>query len=364
MGLDNIIRMNLYTLIPVSLTPLPSSFFHFSVCGLLLPKKSQRAYYAIRAFNVELASIKDGSSLRRRSAPDQAPGGDSTSTNMTTSLALQMRMQWWRDAVQAIYEDEDETVLKSMKASPTTPDHLINLSISCWNSPVVRALDRAHAEMNLTRRFLERLIDAREMDLDVRQHASLEEAVSYAEDSVSSLLYLSLECTGVRDDQADIVASHAGVGIGLTNTCLRAMRFRLSQGEISLPAELFPTNFSYQGLIQSIQNSAASNDEDDSSDKTNLDPKDLAIVNEAINHVANEALAHLQTARDIQGQVPKHGRSALLPVVPAIHYLNLWNECSPKDDRLKGLLMAQTQQEQKRLSLLLFLGRAWLTGVI
>lgn len=141
-----------------------------------MPQHAQSSYFAVRAVNAELASIKDGSSLRRRQAT--AP------LETSTTLALQMRMQWWRDAVAQVYGDEPSGSSSA-------------LSISCWQSPVVRALAEATTRSNLTRRFLERLIDAREGDLEMNQYKTMQQAIEYAEDSVSSLLYLSLECAGV-----------------------------------------------------------------------------------------------------------------------------------------------------------------------
>lgn len=98
-------------------------------------------------------------------------------------------MQWWKDAVKEIYGDSDVVV-------PTDPT-LLNLSISCWNSPIVRALEVAHQQVGFTRRFLDRLIDSRTLDLDVRQLITLDESINYAEQTVSSLLYLTLETVGV-----------------------------------------------------------------------------------------------------------------------------------------------------------------------
>ena len=68
---------------------------------------------------------------------------------------------------------------------------------SSWNNPVVRELDTAVHHSQLTRRFLERLVEARETDLDVRQFDTMKEQVYYAENTSSSLFYLSLECTDV-----------------------------------------------------------------------------------------------------------------------------------------------------------------------
>jgi len=167
---------------------------YFAVCGLLMPKRAQQSYFAIRAFNAELASVKDGSSLRRRGVGAGFGGGETTAA----TLAMSMRMQWWREAVGTIYGDDASS--RHRTGSSVDPA-LVNLSISCWHSPVVRALDRANRESTLTRRFLERLIESREADLEVTQYLTMEESVNYAEHSVSSLLYLSLECAGVRTSQ-------------------------------------------------------------------------------------------------------------------------------------------------------------------
>jgi NADH dehydrogenase [ubiquinone] 1 alpha subcomplex assembly factor 6 len=150
-------------------------------------------------------------------------------------------MQWWRDALHEIYDNSEVASTSSTNTSiakrNATDPILSSLSVASWHSPVVRALDVANRECNLTRRFLERLIDVRESDLDVNQYKTMADAVAYSEESASSLLYLSLECTGVRDDEADIVASHAGIGIGLV-TALRSTPYRVQHGEVPIPAEL------------------------------------------------------------------------------------------------------------------------------
>jgi NADH dehydrogenase [ubiquinone] 1 alpha subcomplex assembly factor 6 len=172
------------------------------VCGLLLPSEAQNSYFAIRAFNVELASVKDGTSRMRG---QQGGGGFEEFGGMSTTIALQIRMQWWRDALHEIYRIDNYNDI-----SPKVGVHMIDntataasrlslsSSISCWKSPIVRALCEANREKKLTKRFLERLIDAREMDIHVKQQlATLKETSLYAEETVSSLLYLTLECMNV-----------------------------------------------------------------------------------------------------------------------------------------------------------------------
>lgn len=142
-----------------------------------MPAHARRSYFAVRAFNVEIASIKDGNEQRRR----RHGAGEGS------SLALRMRMQWWRDALGQLYPMADD-------ANTETP---ATDALTCSHNPVVRALHVAVEESNLTRRFLERLLDARDADLEIQQMATMEDAKMYAEDTWASLLYLSLECTGV-----------------------------------------------------------------------------------------------------------------------------------------------------------------------
>jgi NADH dehydrogenase [ubiquinone] 1 alpha subcomplex assembly factor 6 len=145
-----------------------------------MPSDTQKAFFVLRAFNVEIASIKEMHHARHQ--------GDSGRKDTSPTLALQLRLQWWSDAIRQIYGEKIER---------SSDPSLANLSLSCWESPIVRALDVVNREMNFTRRFLERLIEARELDLELNQFGTMEEAATYAEKSVSSLLYLSLECFGV-----------------------------------------------------------------------------------------------------------------------------------------------------------------------
>ena len=70
-----------------------------------MPASAREAFFALRAFNVEIASIKDASRLvggrargQTRFDNEQFEGADST-------LASRLRMQWWRDAISEIYDN-------------------------------------------------------------------------------------------------------------------------------------------------------------------------------------------------------------------------------------------------------------------
>jgi NADH dehydrogenase [ubiquinone] 1 alpha subcomplex assembly factor 6 len=160
------------------------------LCGLLMPQKARRSYFAVRALNVELASIKDGGLNRHLSQ-----ASDTTYQPVVgPSTALTFRTQWWRDAIGQIYGDD----IRSIRGGNPAHNHLLaSMATSCWNNPVVRVLDYAVKDSQLTRRFIERLLEAREEDLAVKQLGTIDEAVAYAESTSSSLLYLSLETTGV-----------------------------------------------------------------------------------------------------------------------------------------------------------------------
>jgi hypothetical protein len=97
--------------------------------------------------------------------------------------------------------DPDEGEVAPSLNDPSVDGFLASIFTSYGRKPVVRSLGQAVQESNLTRRLLERLLDAREADRDIQQLSTVDNAIMYAEDSSSSLLYLTLECCGVREEQ-------------------------------------------------------------------------------------------------------------------------------------------------------------------
>ncbi|XP_050827181.1 NADH dehydrogenase (ubiquinone) complex I, assembly factor 6 isoform X3 [Serinus canaria] len=162
------------------------------LCSLLLPVESRTSAFALRAFNVELAQIKD------------------SITQKTTGL---MRMQFWRDAVEDIYSDN--------------PPH----------QPVATELWRAVKRHNLTKMWFMKIIDEREKNLDDRPYRNIQELETYAENTQSALLYLTLETLGVRDIHADHAASHIGKAQGIV-TCLRATPYHCTRQKVFLPMDI------------------------------------------------------------------------------------------------------------------------------
>ncbi|XP_027005615.2 NADH dehydrogenase (ubiquinone) complex I, assembly factor 6 isoform X2 [Tachysurus fulvidraco] len=160
--------------------------------SLLLPEAARRSSFALRAFNVELAQVKDSVSQK--------------------TIGL-MRMQFWKTAVEDIYRDEP----------PVQP-----VSAELW---------RAVRKHKLTRRWLLRIIAERENDMDDRAYRNLQELESYSENTQSSLLYLLLETLGVKDVHADHAASHIGKAHGIV-TCLRATPYHSQRRRVYLPMDI------------------------------------------------------------------------------------------------------------------------------
>lgn len=118
------------------------------MCSLLFPEAVRRSAVALRAFNVELAQIKDSVSQK--------------------TIGL-MRLQFWKSAVEDIYRDDP----------PVQP-----VSAELW---------RAVRKHTLTRRWMLRIISEREKDMEDKAYRNLQELEAYGENTQSSLLYLLLE---------------------------------------------------------------------------------------------------------------------------------------------------------------------------
>ncbi|CAI9624030.1 unnamed protein product [Staurois parvus] len=124
-----------------------------------------------------------------------------------------MRMQFWRETLQDIYQENP-------------PHH-----------PVALELAKAVQRHKLTKRWLTRIIDDREKNLDDRAYRNIKELETYAENTQSSLLYLTLETLDIKDVHADHAASHVGKAQGIV-TCLRAVPFHSSRRQVFLPVDI------------------------------------------------------------------------------------------------------------------------------
>lgn len=226
--------------------------------GLFAPAERREAVFALHAFNIEVAKTREV---------------------VTEPMIGQMRLQWWRDAVEAVYD------------GGAVPDHA-----------VARPLAAAVAEHGLDRGHLDRLIDAREADLDDEPPPGMAALEAYAEATTAPLVLLTLETLGVRDASAARAARHVGTAYALAGL-LRAVPFHASRGRVMLPADRLAA---HGGRPREI-----------------LDGKPGPAVRATAREVADAARRHLEDARALRRDVPKAALPALLPAVLATLHLDV-----------------------------------------
>jgi phytoene synthase len=125
----------------------------------------------------------------------------------------QIRLQWWRENIAAAFE-----------------------SGAVRHHPVVEAL-AAIRDLGLTRDHFDRLIDARESDLEDEPPASLAALEDYAEGTSSRLIYLALEVLQVRDMAAVESGRQVGIAYALSGL-LRAVPFLTAAGRRIIPRDI------------------------------------------------------------------------------------------------------------------------------
>lgn len=306
------------------------------ICGLLLQDSAKPAYFASRALNVEVGSILQD-----------------TSGDMNNALGVQMRLQFWRDQLDKMYDDDERTRQQKVMATAEL------------GTPVLRSLQRSVAASNLTKLFFDRIINARELDLEFSIKSKdggnniVYERVSdmelHSEYTASSLLYLSLESAGVVEGTtADIVCSQIGRSVGLVSL-LKGVVYRAARGEVCIPGELMQrhnvdvSDVLNHPLLQGAQGTVGVDVVPlTSSDNLKAAVRDLAYI----------VRGHLADARNAQGDVPKEARACLLPAVGAIHYVDRLEQLD--FDVFDEKLMVPMKNDWKHH---LKLGRAWITGV-
>ena len=161
--------------------------------ALFAPSAAREPLFALYAFNYEVARTRE---------------------SVREPMLGQIRLQWWREAVETAY-------------AGTAPRR----------HEVVEPLTAAIRDYGLTRTHFDRLIDARERDLDPAPHTTLAELEDYAEGTAATLSYLALEILRVTAPAAMAAARHVGIAYGLAGL-LRALPFNAAQGRTSLAADL------------------------------------------------------------------------------------------------------------------------------
>lgn len=147
--------------------------FESYLCGISLPRQTRSAMFAVLGYHIELGMIRKN-----------AQGNEAAS---------RVRLQFWNDVIDCSYEINN---CNDKSGTSSLPTHL--------STPVSTALQAVVAQGWLSRRWLQRPLEARLADLDTG-HApweTLDDAKHFAEGIWSSALYSSMECCLVSSSPA------------------------------------------------------------------------------------------------------------------------------------------------------------------
>ena len=225
------------------------------VTVLFAPADRREALFALYAFNAEIARIRE---------------------LVTEPLLGEMRLQWWRDALDTIYAGNDLA------------------------HPVAMGLAAAIRTHRLSRPLFDELIDARAADMVNGPPDALATLIAYARGTGATVAALALEILGASGEAAQRAARPAGVGWALAGL-LRAVPFHASTGRIFIPADLMAE---HDVVADDIVSGKAT--------------PNLARVAKTLAGWAEDHLAH---ARAERSSLPRSARSALLTVPLAEAYL-------------------------------------------
>ncbi|KAK5016724.1 hypothetical protein LTR39_001927 [Cryomyces antarcticus] len=150
-----------------------------------VPPVAQDAYLAIRAFNLDVASIADATS------------------NPTVGA---MRMQFWREAI-----------TKALAGTPPKEPVAILLAKAAEDLQA-----RTEGKAKLSKSWFTRVINTRQEYLNNPPYPNLAALETYAENTYSTLLYLTLQSLPMASLTADHLASHIGKATGIA-TVLRGL---------------------------------------------------------------------------------------------------------------------------------------------
>jgi len=219
---------------------------------LFAPAGRRNSLFALYAFNYEVARVRE---------------------TVSEPMLGQIRLQWWRESIAAAFEGGP--VRRHIVVEPLTA--------------AIRALA-------LTRAHFDRLVDARERNLDQAAFPSLTALEDYAEATSARLVYLALESLGVRDAAAERAGFHIGVAYAFAGL-LRAMPVQARAGRSIIPADI-----------------AAQTELDEADYRAQ---RGTPALRSATAEIAAAASRHLASARAQRYSIPHSALSALLPAILA-----------------------------------------------
>jgi len=228
-------------------------------CAMFAPEPARTHLLALYAFNLELSKAREV---------------------VSEPLLGRIRLQWWRDTLDG---------LKSGKEP---------------EGDVAKAFAQTIDQCGLARSAIDRLIDAREFDMEGVPPEDMAALVAYCEGTSSQLAQLALKIFAVEDPAAATAARHMGIAWALIGLA-RAVPFHARQGRVLLPRNLLKT----AGIApEQIRKGEA--------------------LSSVVAQVADEGLEHLSRARELAREVDKKALPVLLPTTLADVYLKALKKCS------------------------------------
>ena len=228
---------------------------------LFAPADRRPGLFALLAFGLEIAKVRE---------------------SVTEPLLGQIRLQWWREAIDEIYDDGH--------GAPEIRRHA-----------VVTPLAETIRDHDLPRRAFDQMIDGREYDLTDAAPATLAALIDYVDATAGNLFHLSALTLGARDPVSDRVARSVGRVWGLTGL-VRAIPYHARQHRCFIPQDIAET----AGLS--------------TAELFSLTPSD-GLANCA-RRLCAEASRRLALARNERHAVDPAAIPALLPAVLAERYLS------------------------------------------
>ncbi|QIG51266.1 phytoene/squalene synthase family protein [Nordella sp. HKS 07] len=160
---------------------------------LLAPDAKRAQLLALYAFNIEIARIRE---------------------TVSEAALGEIRLQWWTDAVEALYAGEKE------------------------GHPVIEALAPVITEAGLPKHALINMIEARRFDLYDDPMPSLQQLEGYLGETSSMLIQLSAMILDKnRAQRLGDISGLAGVAMGITGL-LRSLPLQRKRGQCYVPAEM------------------------------------------------------------------------------------------------------------------------------
>jgi len=233
----------------------------------------------------------------------------STREKVSEPMLGQIRLQWWRDALDEI-------------AACRPRKHPVVLNLSKWIGNSSQAIDIAKT-----------MIDAREADLEEQPFRTLDQLVTYADATSGNLLHLGLLASGVEDEAAVQAARMTGRAYALAGI-IRAVPFLGAQGRVMLPAETLARH----GLMDARQS-------------IGRDPAKLKAVLAEVMEAAVQALADSRAG----GRSPRAARPVMLHRSLAALYLKRLGKA--------GLDLSDPRLDPGAAARIAALYRAWFLGL-